>query len=101
MKSFHWCVKHLHVVSLRQPHSSADISLDGEERRFLSLHEKSVIEETIAVLKKTTQSNNDSHNYRLGETSELQPFWHNVQTNDKDLSCGFLSPKSNTNSKSF
>lgn len=60
----------LHLVQFCQPHSSTDIFLDGEEGTFFSLHEDSIIEETIALLKKKSQ-NDTGHNYKMGETMEL------------------------------
>lgn len=65
------CLKFLHLVQFCQPHSSTDIFLDGEEGTFFSLHADSIAEETIALLKKKSQ-NDTGHNYKLGETIELQ-----------------------------
>lgn len=59
-----------------------DITLEGEESSFLSLREKTTIEEMIDVMKKMTQSN-DSNNYRLGETSEPQLYLHDMLTHKK------------------
>lgn len=83
------CLKFLHLVQFCQPHSSTDIFLDGEEGTFFSLHEESINEETIALLKKKSQ-NDTGHNYKLGETMELQLDLQVTLAYANFSSCGFV-----------
>lgn len=59
-----------HLLLFYHESSSVNALLNGEEVDFFNLHEDSVIEETTALLKSTSQSD-IGRNYKLGKNVKL------------------------------